>query len=613
MQIFLDESILLSSIGLTLVHFLWQGVAIAVTLKIALITLPKSNAQARYLAATIALVSCLVLPIATFFYIYQPEQIANQSTLLAPITTLFDLQANQGMQPVWQQNFAETLPHLTIIWFSVVFLLAIKFLVEIRSVTRLPFEQSVDASASLEQRFTELCNRMGFTNKLPRLRISLKANVPMAIGFIKPVVILPAAMITGLTPTQLDMLILHELAHIRRHDYFVNLIQSLAEIILFFHPVVYWISKQMRVEREFCSDDMAVKQCGNPIAYAHTLADTASLCHKHRNHSIPMMAMAASGGDLKARIIRLVQPHHCTQNNETSRWLASIVVVTSIILFAASQFAKINNIVLNASPSLLINAVAKPQSLTVYEASTALFDDKTLPPLSIAQQLLSDDNVSNGDNYASTPNSYSRPAAIPSEYDNEKGVITEQQKNAPITPPAPSSNSVLTQPSIKSNTLISAKALPSTKKIDQTVEFKINQLSPKTLEENKYSRELQALTTPRVESAPKVNKPVDQSVKKIATKTQQPSELPAQLIQSQEPKYPIAAKRKKLEIEVLVNFTIDKQGFVKDISFDYQPKVSYFRTTIRHALSEWRFKPAQKDGKAVESQMSKIFSFSLAH
>lgn len=604
MQIFLDESILLSSIGLTLVHFLWQGVAVAVALKIALALLPKSNAQARYLASTIALFTCLLLPFATFFYIYQPEHIANQITHLAPIATLFDLQSQQGQQPIWQQNFAETLPHLTIIWFSVVFLLAIKLLLEMRSVTRLPFEKSVEASVSLEQRFIELCHRMGFTTKLPKLRISLKTKVPMAIGFIKPVVVLPAAMITGLTPAQLDMLILHELAHIRRHDYLVNLLQSVTEIVLFFHPVVYWISKQMRVEREFCSDDMAVKQCGNAIAYAHTLADTASLCHKHRNHSIPMMAMAASGGDLKARILRLVQPHHCTQNNETSKWLASIVIITSISLFAASQFAKVNSLVLSSTPSLLINSVAKPQSLTVFEASNALFDRQTLPPLSIAQQLLNDDE------YASLPNSYSRPATIPSEYDNENGIITEQEET--VAQQHQTSDFSKPKQTTIANKNVVSEHFAVTKQITEQPAQKLEPLASVSMPKNKYAKEIQALAKPPVSksiaptaaSTAPIGLPVE-------SKQEIPREVAAQLIHSQEPKYPIAAKRKKLEIEMLVNFTIDKQGYVKDIKFEYQPKVSYFRTAIRHALSEWRFKPAQKNGEAVESQMAKIFSFSL--
>ncbi|GLX82067.1 M56 family metallopeptidase [Thalassotalea eurytherma] len=601
MQILLDESILLSSIGLTLVHFLWQGLAVAFVLKIVFWLLPKANAQLRYIAATIALFSCLLLPFITFFYIYQPENIVNQAVQLSPIATLFDLNQNQSEQALWQQSFAETLPHLTIIWLSVAALLALKMLLEMRSVNRLPYEQSVEASLNLERRFTQLCQRMGF-DKLPKLRISLKTKVPMAIGFLKPVVVLPASMVTGLTPAQLDMLILHELAHIRRHDYLVNLLQSFAEIILFFHPVIYWISKQMRVEREFCSDDMAVKQCGNAIAYAHTLADTASLCHKHRNQSIPMMAMAASGGDLKERILRLVQPHHCTQSNDTSKWLASIVVIGSIVLFAASQLAKVNNLVLSSTPSILINSVAKPQSLAVFEASSALFENDTLPPLSIAKQLLGEDD------YKSSPNSYSRPATLQSDQEDERPSpaieVVEQNSKSP---------------ELKNATRIEKPHEVVAPKKEKTIVTKVPEVASKPLDiiaqskipESKYAKEVQSLGQPQANDI----KPISKPQKTVETKQIEilPKSIAPKLVKSTEPKYPIVAKRKKLEIEMLVNFTIDKQGYVKDINFEYKPKVSYFRTAIRNALSQWRFKPAEENGKAVESKMSKIFSFSLAH
>ena len=601
MQILLDESILLSSIGLTLVHFLWQGLAVAFVLKIVFWLLPKTNAQLRYAAATIALFSCLLLPFITFFYIYQPENIVNQAVHLSPIATLFDLSKNQGEQAIWQQSFAETLPHLTIIWLSVAALLAIKMLLEMRSVTRLPYEQSVEASLNLERRFVELCQRMGF-DKLPKLRISLKTKVPMAIGFLKPVVVLPASMITGLTPAQLDMLILHELAHIRRHDYLVNLLQSFAEIILFFHPVIYWISKQMRVEREFCSDDMAVKQCGNAIAYAHTLADTASLCHKHRNQSIPMMAMAASGGDLKERILRLVQPHHCTQSNDTSKWLASIVVIGSIMLFAASQLVKVNNLVLSSTPSILINSVAKPQSLAVFEASSALFENDTLPPLSIAKQLLGEDD------YKSSPNSYSRPATLQSDQEDERiSPAIEFVDQKPTSPEPQKAKQVARSSATVKLEKQTDKAIKPPVQVSKSLDL----IAKTSIPESKYAKEIQSLGQPLLDDAQPISKP--QKTVEPQRTDRLPKNTSPKLLKSTEPKYPIAAKRKKLEIEMLVNFTIDKQGYVKDINFEYKPKVSYFRTAIRNALSQWRFKPAEENGEAVESNMSKIFSFSLAH
>ena len=149
-------------------------------------------------------------------------------------------------------------------------------------------------------------------------------------------VLLPATMVTGLNSAQLEMLILHELAHIRRHDYLVNFLQTLIELLFFFHPGVHWIGKQMRNEREYCSDDIAVQHCGDAIAYAHTLTDTASLCAKNHFHTIPTMAMAASGGDLKERVLRLVD-HHCAPTNNTSKWLAAVSLLLALALLSVNQ------------------------------------------------------------------------------------------------------------------------------------------------------------------------------------------------------------------------------------------------------------------------------------
>ena len=101
--------------------------------------------------------------------------------------------------------------------------------------------------------------------------------MPTVIGWLKPVVLLPASALAALTPQQLEAILAHELAHIRRHDYLVNLLQTLVETLLFYHPAVWWLSRRIRIERENCCDDLAVSLCGDPVAYAAALADLEAL------------------------------------------------------------------------------------------------------------------------------------------------------------------------------------------------------------------------------------------------------------------------------------------------------------------------------------------------
>jgi beta-lactamase regulating signal transducer with metallopeptidase domain len=330
----------LYSLSLTLLHFLWQGLLVAVTLKSLLSIVANSESKLRYSLAILAMLANAILAVLTFIMVY-PDTSSGANSNLSPIalTSLVSELTQQNpllnYQELLPSILAYSLPYLSLLWLVSIAILASKLIIEIRNVNILPMRSSIAPSPELLVRFNQLVTQIQLT-KTPQLLISLKAEVPMAIGWLKPVVLLPIAMITNLNSVQLEMLILHELAHIRRHDYLVNFFQTIIELLFFFHPSVHWVGKQIRNEREYCSDDIAVQHCGDAIAYAHTLTDTASLCSKKHFQTIPQMAMAASGGDLKARIIRLVD-HHCAPTNYTSKWLAAFSLLIALSLLSINQ------------------------------------------------------------------------------------------------------------------------------------------------------------------------------------------------------------------------------------------------------------------------------------
>ena len=344
----LISSPFLYNLSLTLIHFIWQGVFIALALKLVLTFTSYKKPQWRYAFASLAMVANLLLPLFTFFIIYQPDfqqfsPLINSNILLSDV-----INSNVNNTATWYANFVEFLPFLSLMWIVITFTLAVKLFIELYNVNQLPKTGVSPAEPALEAHFYQLVKQVKLKCS-PKILISHNNDVPMAIGWLKPIVLIPVSMLSGLTPAQLDMLILHELAHIRRHDYLVNFIQTLVEIFLFFHPSVRWVSKQMRNEREYCSDDIAVQHCGNPVAYAHTLADTATLCEQHRNHSIPAMAMAASGGDLKQRVIRLIDHnHHCSTDSNSGKWLASIAIILSIVAVASKNYIQLPVLDLNS-------------------------------------------------------------------------------------------------------------------------------------------------------------------------------------------------------------------------------------------------------------------------
>ena len=150
----------------------------------------------------------------------------------------------------------------------------------------------------------EMLRKMGLRIGLARpvrLLVSAIVQVPMVVGWLRPVVLVPVGALGGLPAEHLEALLLHELAHIRRHDYLVNFLQSVAEALLFYHPAVWWVSGHIRVERELCCDDVAVSVSGDALTYVRALAQLESYRPAHI-----AAAVAASGGSLPDRIARLL-------------------------------------------------------------------------------------------------------------------------------------------------------------------------------------------------------------------------------------------------------------------------------------------------------------------
>ena len=671
----LSNSPLLTSLALTLLHFLWQGLLVATVLKSALLIFNNNKAQLRYALSALAMLANLFLPIITFIIVYRTEISAANSLASSLVLNELIQELKQPDALFSYKELTETLPlllpYISVLWLTTISLLACKLLIEISTVNKLPQQGTVAPSDKLQARFEELVAQIHL-KITPRLLISLKVDVPMAIGWLKPVVLLPASMISGLNNAQLEMLILHELAHIRRHDYLVNFLQTLVEILLFFHPAVLWVSKQMRNEREYCSDDIAVQHCGDAIAYAHTLADTASLCTKAHNHTIPDMAMAASGGDLKQRVIRLVD-HHCAPSNNISKWLASATIIFSVLLLSSKQLLTMplldiwHNENPWKQPSHALSNTGKKQT-------SSNFLNKDLPNTSIAQQLLTPQQLAFRSDEHKPQNLLTRASQSTTQKSFSLTTKEIQTQKAPEVKAIKSSQlafkkpQAITNEASRFNTKLDNLSSNTSSKpkghIESTVASNssmVEEAFERTNSNNPYQQELMQLAASKTAeitvNGNSINKisnsqhiallkkassnnqfnentlrnsglgrePDDSKAIEITTKTFTDAGFPkekkivpvapvwhnAEQLKSVDPVYPSVAKRKGIEIEVKVDFTIDVDGQIKDIQFSRQNKINYFKNSIRSAIKKWRFLPAKVDDKPVESQMSKVFAFSL--
>jgi beta-lactamase regulating signal transducer with metallopeptidase domain len=287
---------LAQALNTALLHFVWQGIALGLLLWIALFLLRRRSANARYLASCGALALLVMAPVVTAWQAYMPTagqvswKAGEHAVTGADIRVTFDSTSEvfSGLQawivPAWA--FGVALFAVRLIWCW--------------GHTAALRRTGTAAESSFLVMVSRAAGQIGVTRRI-RVLMSSIAEVPSVVGWVRPVLLLPVSVATGLTPEQLEALIAHELAHVRRHDYLVNLGQTVVETVLFYHPAVWWVSSRIRHEREFCCDDLAVAAVGDAGRYARALARLEEVRVVQ-----PSLAMGAKRGPLFHRIERLL-------------------------------------------------------------------------------------------------------------------------------------------------------------------------------------------------------------------------------------------------------------------------------------------------------------------
>jgi TonB family protein len=291
-------TLLTSAISRALIHFVWEGSIIGFALGVVLLALKKRSANARYVAACLAMAALAGVPVATAVLLY-----SRGVTHVSPPAAIGIAQwiSSGGAAPAQPQS-------IWLAWFDswavpvwslgvVIFSMRLAFGYGHAFVLRRRGKPAVEAVLESVARLT---NIMGVRRPV-RVLMSSIADSPSVVGWLRPVILLPAATLMGLTTLQLEAVLAHEIGHIKRYDYLVNMLQMVVETLLFYHPAVWWASKRIRVERELCCDDLAVQFSGNALRYARALTTLEKL----RVHA-PDIAMASTGGPLLYRIQRLM-------------------------------------------------------------------------------------------------------------------------------------------------------------------------------------------------------------------------------------------------------------------------------------------------------------------
>ena len=318
---------LLRALGWTLLHSLWQGALAAAVLAVALLVLRRHAAAVRYRAAAGTLAALVLLAAGTFGYYYGVREApaapvlavgasAGQSAeqpIVAVQLRLPNAVAAAPRPPAWlavaRRHFDQNLPWLVLAWALGLLVMSLRLLGGLLYVRRLRRHRTRPLPAAWQARLGALAARAGLRRPVA-LRESGLVTAPLVVGHLRPLVLLPLGAVAGLPVACVEAILAHELAHVLRRDYLVNLLQTLAETVFFYHPAVWFIGQCLRAERENCCDDLATQLVGgDPLRLARALTALAEWSQADVLAPAPRLALAATGGrgSLLGRVRRLVQ------------------------------------------------------------------------------------------------------------------------------------------------------------------------------------------------------------------------------------------------------------------------------------------------------------------
>lgn len=296
-------AMLVPALGRALLHFLWQGAAVG--LAVAVLLPWQRSARTRYAVACAALLACVLLPTATVLLdlaVHAP--VASSAVPGGTLSAVAPGALAPAVDRPWWPGLDVALPAIVALWAAGASTLCLRTGIGLLWLRRVRATPQDAALPRWQARLDALARH--FDLRGVALRIVPDLDSPVATGWLRPMVLLPAAVIGRMPVESVEALLAHELAHIRRHDYLVNLLQALVEALLFYHPIVWWLSRRIRNERELIADAMAADAIGDPRRLARALAALSVHLAPHRSRTHP--APTAHGGSLMSRIQLLVRP-----------------------------------------------------------------------------------------------------------------------------------------------------------------------------------------------------------------------------------------------------------------------------------------------------------------
>jgi len=536
----------IQALGWTLLHFIWQGLVIGAAFAAVRALIPRAHCTARYGAGLAALAALTLWPIATFLAMRPWNVDATDAatsvaqtgtTVAAGVSAIVDVAGTQ-----FSSVIEATMPWLVLLWAGGVLAMGGRIVWQWRALMRLT-QSWAESSVELDAALLSLKKRFAILQRV-RVLVSERVDTPMLVGWLRPVVLLPAAVVLGFPRQQIELIVAHELCHLRRYDHLVNFAQVLVETVFFYHPVVHWISREVRNERELCCDKLVLgSDVGAPRDYAHALAALEDL-----RQSSGALALAANGGELLERVRRIVgmPASRLTMDAQgPGRWLL-IVGVLGVSLLTALRIERAGEDFTIAT-RLPADWLQAPPALTLATATLA-FSPPRLRPAAVAVP----------------PPPKVEPAS------------------KPFLPAVVPAAAAVAAPPASANDL-------NDRRIDNTPVPATVAPAPAIAQENQVAPPVASLAVANVAAEPAVPASAVQVPQHVAAPAPAAEPPRPVALRTVTPSFPGSSKQ---TVHINASFTIAADGSVHDIKLLGEDADSSFGRAAERALRQWRFDPS---------------------
>lgn len=555
------DSQLVQILGLVLVHFIWQGLLIGLLFHGVRLLLKDQSAEFRYNWAVMCLILIALAPLLTFVWLANNPASPAASSLVI-MSEGFQSGAVVSASDTTGLNLSGILPWIVGLWLCGVLLMSARLGAGWWYVCQLRRRADYSIPPDIQKQLERLARRL---NMSARVGLAFTSQIagPMLIGLFRPLILVPIGLVNSLSARQVEMVLAHELSHLQRADHLVNLFQNIVETLLFYHPVVRWVSSEIRAERELVSDELAARLTGDRVGYAETLLQL----EKVRGDRLPL-AIGMADHQLVTRVRNLLAPRSSQSGSViTGMTLLTIIMVSALTALVSTGLQTLTQRhgpeVLTTSPRDEPTEVLAEDLVTASPAS-----ESATPATELAQSF---------------------PGVVDSPARNADVVGSKQQSASRPVPMEPAVPDILDA----SPRMVQIEAAPSV---------------------NETDRILQTLQTPQIEPMlprPEVSSP-DEGLMMASLATPAPvgEVRGGELLNTQVPDYPSMAARHSQEGQAEVSLIVGPNGRVIDAEVIKEMPGGYgFGEAALQAVEQWRFEPFTRNGQAIQHEIRTGFDF----